>query len=405
MSRIAPFVAAVVLLSCTGGTDPARQLTGLPRPLSQAEQKVAGGSNRFAFDLFREVNARQRGANVFVSPLSATMALGMTLNGAAGQTWTEMRDALRLAGATQDEVNEGYRDLIALLRGLDPSTEFRIANSIWYRQGFLVNAPFLEGSRHFFDAEVRALNFADQQGAMSAINGWVRTRTNDRIPTIVDQITDEVMFLINAIYFKGTWQQQFDRRRTSAAPFHAADGSTASVQMMYQPDARMRIAQTADYEAADLRYGNSAFSMTIVLPRPQRDVNTTAESLTLERWQALVDSFEERTMDLYLPRFTLTWERDLNDVLIALGMGRAFDEMQADFARMTPAEVFISKVKQKTFVEVNEEGTEAAAATSVGIMPTSAPPAFRVDRPFVFAIRERFSGTILFIGKVVRLPG
>ena len=390
-------------LACSDPSGPGETITSLPRPLTVAEQKLIGGSNAFAFDLLRQVNTAQRGSNVFISPLSASMALGMTANGAAGSTYDAMRSTLRLGDASRQEINEGYKSLIALLRGLDKSTDFRIANSIWYEQTFPFNEPFLAESRSFFDAEVKGLDFRSPS-ALSTINSWVNESTNSKIPAILDEIDDaEVMFLINAIYFKGVWQKQFDKSKTAQAPFFALDGSTASVPLMHQ-SVPLRVARTATYTAVDLLYGNSAYAMTVVLPNQNVSVNTLAESLTGESWKALEESFSEHQSELYFPRFKLEWKRVLNEDLRALGMGVAFDA--ADFTPMSPRgrELVITKVIQKTFVDVNEEGTEAAAATSVGIGLTSAPSAIRVDRPFLFVIRERFSGTIMFMGKIVKLP-
>jgi serpin B len=327
----------------------------------------------------------------------------MTANGAAGTTYDAMRATLRLGDASRQEINEGYKSLIALLRGLDKSTDFRIANSIWYEKTFPFNDVFLAESKSFFDAEVKGLDFASP-AALATINSWVKESTNEKIPAILDNIDPaEVMFLINAIYFKGTWQKQFDKSKTAPAPFFALDGSTASVPLMHQ-SVPLRVAHTSSYTAIDLLYGNSAYAMTVVLPSPGVSVNTLAESLTGEAWKSLEESFTEHQSELYFPRFQLTWKRVLNEDLRALGMGIAFDE--ADFTPMSPRgrELIITKVIQKTFVDVNEEGTEAAAATSVGIGLTSAPAAIRVDRPFLFVIRERFSGTIMFMGKIVKLP-
>ena len=400
--------SVVVFVACSDPADPGGSLQQLPRPFTAAEQKVAAASNEFAFDLLKQINVAQRDSNVFISPLSASMALGMAMNGADGTTWEAMRSTLRLGGASQAEVNDGYRSLIELLRGLDSNTDFRIANSVWYRLGFPFYASFLDESRTYFDARAEGLDFGDP-ATVTAINGWVKTATNDKIPSIIDAIRrDEVMFLINAIYFKGAWQLQFDRSRTRDLPFHALDGTSQNVPLMHLPETELLLAQTSEYDAVDLRYGNSAFTMTIVVPRQSTDVNAFAVSLSDERWAALVNSFTERKSQLYLPRFKLEWKRRLNDDLIALGMGVAFDDSRANFGRMAPISpsrnLFITRVIQKTFVEVNEEGTEAAAATAVGIGVTSAPPVIRVDRPFIFAIRERFSGTILFLGKIVKLP-
>jgi serpin B len=198
---------------------------------------------------------------------------------------------------------------------------------------------------------------------------------------------------------------QFDKSKTTDAPFFALDKTTSTVPLMHQSDATLRIARAPNYVAVDLYYGNSAYAMTVVLPNPGVDINTFAESLTGDGWMSLSESFTEQRSDLYLPRFKLSWKRELNPDLTALGMGIAFSDF-ADFTGMSPLgrNLTITHVIQKTFVDVNEEGTEAAAATSVGIGVTSLPPSIRVDRPFVFVIRERFSGSILFMGKIVKLP-
>jgi serine protease inhibitor len=396
---------ALTVLACSDPSGPGT-INALPRELTSAEQKLVTGSNAFAFDLFRQINTDQRSANVFISPLSASMALGMTANGAAGSTYEAMHSTLRLGDATRQDVNEGYASLIALLRGLDKSTDFRIANSIWYEQTFPFNDSFLGDSKSFFDAEVKGLDFKSPS-SLATINSWVNQSTGGKIPAILDQIDpDEKMFLINAIYFKGSWQKQFDKSKTSDAPFFALDKTTSMVPLMHQADATLRIARTPNYTAVDLLYGNSAFAMTVVLPNAGVDINTFAESLTGDAWETLEQSFTEQKSDLYLPRFKLTWNRTLNPDLKALGMGIAFTD-GADFTGMSPLghQLEITNVIQKTFVDVNEEGTEAAAATSVGIGITSLPPSIRVDRPFVFVIRERFSGTVLFMGKIVKLPG
>jgi serine protease inhibitor len=393
----------IATLACSDPSAP-QTITALPRQLTVAEQKLITGSNAFAFDLFRQINTAQRTSNVFVSPLSASMALGMATNGAAGATYDAMHSALRLGEATKQDVNQGYKSLIALLRGLDKTTDFRIANSIWYETSFPFNEAFLADTKSFFDAEVKGLDFKSPS-ALTAINSWVNQSTAGKIPTILDTIDQaEVMFLINAIYFKGSWQKQFDKSKTTNAPFFALDKTSSTVPLMHQ-SGTLRVAHTPTYAAVDLLYGNSAFAMTILLPEPGVDINTLAESMAGDSWKSLAESFSEHSSDLYMPRFQLTWKRELNTDLTALGMGVAFHD-GADFTGMSPRgrELVITKVIQKTFVDVNEEGTEAAAATSVGIGVTSAPAPIRVDRPFLFVIRERFSGTIMFMGKIVKLP-
>jgi serine protease inhibitor len=407
-----PALLALALAACSGSgpTDndkPApKEITALPRVLSADEQTVITASNAFGFDLLRAVNQTRADKNVFISPLSATMALGMTMNGTAGSTFDEMRSTLRFGTTPLDRINTSYNSLITLLRGLDPAVDFRIANSIWYRNTFPVEQAFVNTTQQFFGARVSALDFKDP-AAKTTINAWVDQSTGGKIKTIVDQITDEVMFLINAIYFKGSWMERFDPAKTRDDQFTTLAGSKVSVKMMNRKG-KVRFAFSNDGMIADLPYGGNAYAMTIFLPPDGTNINTAITSLTSAKWTQLVSGLttDRDQIDIALPKFTLEWEASLNGELQSMGMRLPFSTTSADFTRLSPmgqpGNLFISEVKQKTFVDVNEEGTEAAAATSVGIMPTSLPPSVRVDRPFVFAIRERLSGTILFVGKIVK---
>ena len=406
-TRLRALACALSLVAAGCASDPVAPatLTALPRPLTDSERFVGSEGNAFTFRLLRQVNEDQQTSNVFISPLSASMALGMTLNGAAGATAEEMRRTLGFGEASQQSINEGYRGLIDLLRGLDRGTDLRVANSIFHRNDYPFEASFLNTGRSYFDAEVKALDFS-APGSLKTINDWVSRSTAGRIPTIVDQIRpNDVMYLINAVYFKGSWRSRFDARMTAEAPFRALDGTTQPVKLMHQKST-LRYFQTPDFQAVDLLYGNSAFAMTVVLPSQGRDVNELVATLTPASWTELTGRFEDREIDLYLPKLTLDYERTLNDDLKALGMRLAFEG--ADFTNMSPRGLglVISSVKQKAFVKIDEAGTEAAAATVVTIVETSMPshPVMRVDRPYLFAIRERFSGTILFIGKVVKMP-
>ncbi len=395
------FLAAALAAGCASSpTDPVVPLTALPRALTVAERSVIAGSNSFAFDLMRAVNADEAGANVFISPLSVSMALGMTLNGAAGTTFDEMRETLDFGGLSQTEINASYRSLTDLLLGLDRTVDMRIANSVWYRQEFPVEQPFVQSVQASFGARVEGRDFANP-ATLNVINGWVSSATNNRIESIIDEIRPEhIMFLINAIYFKGAWTDAFDRSATRADTFRAPGGASVPVQMM-NTDGSFRARMTNDYQAVELPYGNTAFTMTIVMPAEGVDIEDFADSLDGEAFDALVSGMGEGRIMLSMPRFRLEYEKTLNDALKALGMPTAFTDA-ADFSGISRGGgLSISEVKHKTFVEVNEEGTEAAAVTSVGIVLTSAPPSIRIDRPFVFVIRERFSGTILFAGKIV----
>lgn len=403
--RMAALLGALLLTACEDPIGQPERLDQLPRPLTAAESGVIAASNDFAFDLLREADRERKGENVFLSPLSASLALGMTMNGARGETFDAMRSTLAFGNLTQAEINASYRSLIDLLRQLDPRVQMQIANSIWYRNTYPFHTAFFDTTRTYFDAEVAGLDF-DDPGSVRKVNEWVDRATSGKIDEILERIRPEdVMYLVNAIYFKGSWTKRFDPADTRDAPFYDAAGtrSTGTVKMM-QRAGPLRYYRGAGFEAADLPYGNGAFSMTVLLPERGGDAGATLQSLDAARWSQVVDGLAEASMGIALPKFRVEYEHGLNDVLTRLGMGRAFGiGGQADFTGMSPRgdELVITDVLQKTFVDVNEEGTEAAAVTKVTVGVTSAPATFTVDRPFVFLIRERLSGTILFMGKIV----
>ena len=392
----------ILATACGNSVGP---ITQLPRELSIAEGKLVDADNRFAIKLFREVNEQDAGKNIFISPLSVGMALGMTYNGAAGTTREAMQQALELQGMTIDEVNQAYRSLIDLLRDLDPHVQFLLANSIWYRNTLTFEQAFLDLNRQYFDAEISALDF-DSPSAAGTINDWVRQSTSGRIEEIVDSPIDAqtIMFLINAIYFKADWASRFDKRRTQDAPFFLANGSQTNARMMSHEDAiPIRYLSDGEIQVVDLPYGGQAYSMTILLPGSPSGVESLIENLTHAQWTNWIAALDSTSRQVSIPKFTLEYELTMNDVLKSLGMSIAFSPDSADFTNLyAPGNVYISKVKHKTFVDVNEEGTEAAAVTSVEMGLTSVgPQPIVVDRPFVFAIRERYSGTILFVGKIL----
>jgi serine protease inhibitor len=396
----------VVSVACSSPTESAGSaadsLHVLPRPLTTEERVAIDANNRFAFDLFQRINARFTDTNVFISPLSASFALGMTMNGAAEETYDGMRQALHFGDASLGRINAAYRDLIALLLELDPSVDMRIGNAIWYRHTFPFHQSFFDTVSTYFGARVSALDFTSP-ATIDRINAWADTATNGKIPRVIDEISDDlVMLLMNAMYFKGSWRSRFDPAETRSAPFATEAHGPYSARMMRIGPQPMALAYHQGVIAVDLLYGRAAFTMTAMLPPPGVDVDDFIASLDEERWNAIVGGLHQGRAELYFPRFQMKWEDTLNSDLAAMGMHKAFTPYQADFSRMSPAgkELFISFVKQNTFVNVNEEGTEAAAVTTVGVEVVSLPPSIRFDRPFAFVIRERLSGTILFMGKV-----
>ncbi|HET9275518.1 MAG TPA: serpin family protein [Gemmatimonadales bacterium] len=410
--RRAPAPAGLLLVlaaACSGPSDQGTPplLTALPRSLSPAEALTAQASNGFGFDLLRAAAARRSDSTYFLSPLSATMALSLALNGADGPTFEAMRTTLRLGDAPLADINAGAKGLLALLGTIDPTSRLTVANSVWLDQGAGFHPEYLAAARDWYDAEASTLDFS-APSAPAAINDWVSAETGGRIPRLLDQIEpSEIAFLINAVYFKGLWRHPFDPRKTGPGEFHAVDGDQ-SVSMMRLEPVEHAVAGDADVQVLEMLYGNGALVMTLVVPQPGRTLAEITATLDTARWNGWMRALQRQKVEVTMPRFRLELSRSLKDDLSLLGMGIAFDPVQADFSRMRPvspsANVYLTRVLQKTFVEVNEEGTEAAAATSVGVGVTSAPPSVVIDRPFLVAIRERFAGTILFLGQVTRIP-
>ena len=373
------------------------------------DNSVVTANTKFGFNLFDEIRKTEQGKNIFISPLSISTALAMTLNGASGETEQAMTNTLQLQGLGSESINTGYAGLRQILLTSDPKVTLTIANSLWARQGFSFKPDFLQRNTQFFGAEISTLDF-DAPSASQTINQWVDTNTDGKIQNIIDDKIDAstVLFLINAIYFKGTWQREFNPSRTREGPFHLANGDKKQIPMMRQ-QRWYPYYRGENFQAISLAYGDGQMSMYIFLPDPESDLNIFLENLNAEGWENWMPQFQERDVSLVMPKFKLEYGKTLNDTLKALGMDIAFDANLADFSRMAPLEIlgenlYIGEVLHKTFVEVNEEGTEAAAATSVEVGVKSVPPPpifFSVDRPFFFAIRDNKTKTVLFMGVVV----
>jgi serpin B len=316
-----------------------------------------------------------------------------------------MRQTLSLGALNQSAVHSAYQTLIDALPLLDHHVNVDMANSIWYRQGFPVKPPFLQTNETYFRSQVNALDFRSPN-AVNTINNWVSNNTRGLIPSIVDRIPDNaVMYLINAIYFKGDWRMSFKPAETQDAPFYRLNQPQVSVKMMGFGETVTLPLYTSDaYYAVDLPYGDSVFSMTVLIPRGSNTVEDVLNQLNGASWQQLVQQLNPRDINFRMPRFNMTYEKTLNAVLSSMGMPTAFIGGAADFSGIADAELYIDEVKHKSIIEVTEKGTKAAAVTSVGIGVTSVPiiPDIRADRPFLFAIRENQAGNILFLGKLVQ---
>ena len=400
----------VSLLICTGCSN----LSALLSDDAQNEPEtvaintnVVSANTRFGFDLFNEIRQTEQNKNIFISPLSVSIALAMTLNGAAGETEQAITSTLQLQGLDSESINVGYAGLRGALQTSDPKVTLTIANSLWARQGVPFKQDFLQRNTQYFGAEIATLDFMDPN-TLTTINQWVNTNTNGKITKILDEInSDLVLFLINAIYFKGTWQTEFDPAHTRDGTFHLATGGEKQVPMMTRTgDYRYYENYDNMFQAISIPYGDGRMSMYIFLPYRESDLNTFLNSLTSERWENWTAQFREQEIFLSMPKFKLEYEKTLNNPLQSLGMEIAFAPGLADFSRMADLEalgknLYIGEVLHKAVVEVNEEGSEAAAVTSIGIRATSLPPQFTADRPFFFAIRDNETKTVLFMGTVV----
>jgi serine protease inhibitor len=368
--------------------------------------RLTTANTRFGFKLYREILKKSGDKNVFVSGSSVGLALAMAYNGAGGQTQQAMARALELQGLSLDEVNRANAALKTSLENPDPKVQLKIANSLWAKKGVDFKPEFIERNKNFYAAEVAALDFGSPS-APATINAWVSNNTAGKIDKIVDQIDgDSILFLINAIYFKGQWTEAFDKAKTTEQPFTSGAGKQKPHPMMPQ-SGKYNYYENDKFQAVSLPYGGKRVSMYIFLPVEGSRLAEFHNQLTAENWDSWMSGFRQTDGDIMVPRFKVEFEVDLNEALKALGMTEAFAADRADFSGMLQSaqRAFISKVKHKTFAEVNEEGTEAAAVTSVEMRATSMQvPRKRfhmeIDRPFFCAIRDNQTGTVLFMGSI-----
>ncbi|MFH7030719.1 MAG: serpin family protein [Heteroscytonema crispum UTEX LB 1556] len=368
------------------------------------DTKVVDANTKFGFKLFSEIRKTDsEKKNIFVSPSSVAIALAMTYNGASGSTQQAMAKALELQELSLSEINSSNAALKELLENPDPKVQLTIANSLWANKNVTFQSEFLQKNRDYYKAKVTNLDFRDTK-TLGTINNWVKENTRGKINKIVEKIDpDQMLILINAIYFKGNWTNQFDKSQTAQYPFYLTSGTQKQHPMMSQKG-DYKYYENEQFQAASLPYGKDGkIGFYVFLPKQNSSLQAFYQNLNAENWEKWMAQFNKRQGFIRLPRFQMDYDITLNNALTALGMGEAFSD-KANFSAMGK-NFKISEVKHKTFVEVNEEGTEAAAATSVGIVTLSAPvnEPFRmiVDRPFFCAIRDNRTGSLLFMGSIV----
>lgn len=385
-------VLVVALAGCSvaGGAD-----------LGKVSGLVVDANTGFGFDIFKELNKDDAQSSVFISPFSISMALTMTYNGAASTTLDAMSRTLGFDGLDRSVVNESYKELLRHLEKVDSKVTLNIANSIWIREGYPIKQSFLDLNKDTFDALVRELDFS-KSDAPDTINGWIKSKTSGMIEKMIDSIDpNTVMYLINAVYFKGQWMYKFDPKNTFSGSFKALNGQTQTVDMMSRKGT-LEYTKGDNYQAIRLPYGSNKLSMYLILPDEGVNINNFTDTLDADKWQKIRTSMAEvEDAILQIPKFRLEYGiKNLNASLAALGMEEALGP-GADFSGMHPG-LFIARVLHKAVIEVNEEGSKAAGVTVVEMRESAAVEqvSFIANRPFVFMITDDTTGTILFMGKL-----
>ncbi|MEI6810088.1 MAG: serpin family protein [bacterium] len=381
-------------------------LIGPPNTCGQSDvESLARDNTRFAFDLYHKLAPTQ--GNIFFSPYSISTALAMTYAGARGNTEKEMAATLRFS-LSQTELHPTFAKMDACLKKAERSgIRLRVANSLWPQKDYPFLEEYISLLKKHYGVLVTAVDYRSGRDAAQTINNWVANKTDDRIKAIVtpdDLTTMTRLVLVNAIYFKGKWASQFKARNTKQEPFHVAPDKPIQAPMMTQK-LKCRYASLPSLDLLELPYVGNGLSMIVLLPKKIDGVQEVESELTADNLTSWLGALREQEVLVFLPRFKTTCTFGLRDALSSMGMLAAFRATKANFAGMDgrPDWIYVSAVIHKAFVEVNEEGTEAAAATAVTMLTSAvpaSPPTFRADHPFVFLIQEKGTGSILFAGRI-----
>jgi serine protease inhibitor len=398
MKRLVVFSIALVLILANC------QKSEVPSSEIKIDAAFSTKTSNFAFDFWKTFQKNESiDKNYFISPLSLHIALGMLLNGADTQTKTEIQKVLGFENENMDSINSTYLELIEKLPEVDPKVINTIANSVWQEKSFLPEKDFINTLETQFKARLYVESFSSP-ATLTKINQWASDNTNGKIKKILEEISpSQVMFLVNALYFKGDWTNQFDAKTTRKADFFGTKGTT--VVSMMNKNEKLKYVDMPDYQLVELPYGNEKYVMHVLLPK-KLSVEETVKNLDNEKWKAALSKLTSTKIILELPKFTIEYSKKLNEILIQMGMKKAFTN-EADLSKIVkPAgRLKVDFVKQDTYVAVDEKGTEAAAVTTIGIEVTSLPvyPEVICNKPFAFMISEKTSNTILYLGKVSNL--
>ncbi len=368
-------------------------------------QKLASANASFGFSLMKQVVGERPNDNVFISPYSVSAALQMVWQGAVAETKTEMDQALALTNFKAETVGSAYKDLDKSIKSAAAKVALNVANSIWYAPNIRLNPEFVSVNQNFYGAKLSALDFTDPRSA-GVVNSWVSESTHGKINKIVEPPLSSMtgLILANAIYFKGNWEHKFDNNVTKEEPFHLRNGAQKQARMMRQTR-KFSYQENGEFQAIRLPYVGDRLGMLVFLPATNSSPNKFLAGLNGDAWrEKIMPKFREREGTIALPQFKLEFKTDLVPSLKGMGIQQAFSSA-ANFSGIANAGLYVSAVNHASFVEVNEEGTEAAAATEVAVALTSAMPRVRpfqmiVDRPFFFVIEDSATHSLLFMGVI-----
>jgi len=367
-------------------------------------EEITDVLNGFGFETFKKVATLKGTGDLFISPASLAIALAMTAGGAEGSTEKDMLSTLGLEGLGKAEAAQYFKTLVSSLKEADERCALEVANSIWIHKTLSVKDDFARECAESFEATAATGDF-DRKATLDEINAWCSDKTHGKITSILDKLDSSIaMALLNALYFKGSWS--FDWNRTKDGVFHGIDSRDRDVKMMHASD-YMAFAGNGLFETLELPYGNGSFVLDILLPKEPNGFAAASAGLDVRTWKALEDSLSRENVTFVIPQFKIEDDIEMTGILKEMGMAVAFSDY-ADFFHISDTPLKIGMVKQKTFVDVNEKGTEAAAITFIGMKNMAMPPSdgqprkFIADRPFIFLIRERSTGAVLFIGQKTR---
>lgn len=403
-------VLSAVYLSGCGTENNESSLNNQSSDVEYGESDYANivpSNNKLGFKILSEIQ-RDSSENIFFSPTSLMMALSMVYNGASGDTKDEIGKVLHAEGIDINDLNRANASLMSTLNKDTEHVDLNIANSIWLNETYHFQDDFSQQTEDYFNAKIEALNFGSPE-TPKQMNDWVKQATSDKIDHIVDSPLDQdlVSILMNAIYFKGNWKYEFDQSLTEDDDFFISETKTETVPFMTLNKEELAYMENEQFQAVALPYGNEDMSMKVFLPHKSVSEHDFEEMFTHDHWTIWNDDFRKKEGTVILPKFTVSYEVELNEALKSLGMVSAFDRDHADFSNMIEEEnpLWISRIKQKAYTDIHEEGTEAAAATSVEMKTTSAPvdgPFYmNVNRPFFIAITDDETDTILFMGWII----